>query len=119
MTLLRRLPRPLLLSAFWCAAVAIGILALLPATMPLPSTGWDKANHALAFTVLGWLGVTCWPSNALRVLVALAAYGGAIEIAQMFTETRTAEWADWAVDLAGLALAAVVTRTWRPPPARE
>lgn len=59
MSLLLRLPRPVLLSAFWIAAIAIGVLALLPATLPLPSTGWDKANHALAFFVLGVLGGAC------------------------------------------------------------
>jgi VanZ family protein len=97
----------LLLAAFWTTAIAVGVLALLPATMPLPTTGWDKSNHGLAFAFLGYLGATCWPANATRVLVALAAYGGAIEIAQTFTETRMGEWADWAADLIGLATVAV------------
>ena len=101
-----KLPRPLLLAAFWGAAVAVGVLALVPATLPLPSTGWDKANHALAFAVLAWLGSSCWPGVWVRVMVALALYGGAIEIAQTFTETRMGEWADWCADLVGLAVAA-------------
>lgn len=105
---LRRLPRPVLLAVFWIVAVAVGVLALLPATMPLPTTGWDKANHGLAFTVLGLLGATCWPVSRTRVLLALAAYGGAIEIAQTFTATRSGEWLDWLADLVGLALAAAI-----------
>jgi VanZ family protein len=100
------IPRPFLLVAFWVTAVAVAVLALVPATLPLPTTGWDKANHALAFAVLGWLGIACWPRAWARVLVALAAYGGAIEIAQTFTETRMGEWADWGADLVGLAIVA-------------
>lgn len=76
--------------------------------MPLPTTGWDKSNHALAFAALGLLGCACWPASAVRVLVALAAYGGAIEIAQTFTETRMGEWIDWGADVVGLALAALI-----------
>lgn len=102
------IPRRYLVATFWCACVAIGVLALVPATMPLPSTGWDKSNHALAFAVLGVLGARCWPAMPLRVLVALAAYGGAIEIAQTFTETRMGEWVDWVADVAGLLAAAIL-----------
>ena len=75
------------------------------------STGWDKANHALAFAVLGLLGCACWPHAAARVLIALAAYGGAIEIAQTFTETRMGEWTDWFADIAGFCIALAVR--WR------
>src|SRR3954468_18650623 len=91
---------------FWCACIAIGVLALLPATMPLPSTGWDKSNHAIAFAVLAWLGTRCWPGFTSRVPIGLSLYGGAIEIAQTFTETRMGEWADWVADLSGIAVVA-------------
>lgn len=107
MHLLDRIPRRLLVAAFWIATVAIGVLALVPATMPLPTTGWDKANHGLAFATVGLLGAYCWPQSAARVWIALAAYGGAIEIAQTFTETRSGEWLDWCADLVGLAVAAL------------
>ena len=99
-----RIPRKLLVASFWLACIVIAVLALLPATMPLPSTGWDKSNHALAFVALAWLGCACWPAVTWRVIAGLAVYGGAIEIAQTFTETRMGEWADWIADLAGLAL---------------
>jgi LPXTG-motif cell wall-anchored protein len=110
MSFVDRIPRPVVLAAFWAATVAVGVLALLPAAVPLPTTGWDKSNHALAFAVLGLLGAAAWPASAGRVWLALAAYGGAIEIAQTFTETRMGEWIDWAADLIGLAMAAVVAR---------
>lgn len=112
MTLLQRPPRRFLLAAFWCACIAIGVLALLPAAMPQPTTGWDKANHALAFATLAWLGAACWPAATPWVLLGLAAYGGAIEFAQTFTATRVGEFSDWLADAAGLALAAAYL-AWR------
>jgi VanZ family protein len=102
---MKRPPRRLLVGLFWALVVVVGVLALLPARYPMPSTGWDKANHALAFAVLGVLGNACWPHRRAHVILALAAYGGAIEIAQTFTETRLGEWFDWFADLAGLLLA--------------
>jgi VanZ family protein len=102
---MKRPPRRLLVGLFWILVVVVGVLALLPARYPMPSTGWDKANHALAFAVLGVLGNSCWPERRMHVILALAAYGGAIEIAQTFTETRLGEWLDWCADLAGLLLA--------------
>ena len=102
------LPRSLLVGLFWAGCLAVGVLALLPATLPLPSTGWDKANHGLAFMALGLLGARCWPRGRTQVLLALAAYGGAIELAQTLTATRTGEWSDWLADSTGLAIAAVL-----------
>lgn len=112
MTVLQRLPRRFLQAAFWCACLAIGGLALLPAAIPQPTTGWDKANHALAFAVLAWLGAACWPGAGLAVLLGLATYGGAIEFAQAFTATRVGEFSDWLADCAGLAIAAAYL-AWR------
>lgn len=99
------LPRAAWVAAFWAATVAVGVLSLLPPALPLPSTGWDKANHVLAFAVLGLLGAACWPARRARVLLALAAYGGAIEIAQAASGIRFGEWSDWIADAAGLAVA--------------
>jgi VanZ family protein len=100
--------RSKLIGLFWTGCLAVGVLALLPATLPLPSTGWDKANHGLAFMALGLLGARCWPRGRMQVLLALAAYGGAIEIAQSLTATRTGDWADWLADAVGLAMAAIL-----------
>lgn len=99
-----RPPRLVLLALFWATAVVVGVFALVPATVHLPTTGWDKSNHALAFASLAALGAMCWPQRRLQVLVALAAYGGAIEIAQLFTDTRSADWLDWFTDLVGLVM---------------
>jgi len=115
MSFLSRMPRWLALAAFWAAFAGIGVLSLLPPELPLPSTGWDKANHALAFMTLALLAAACWPARRMQVLLGLAAYGAAIEVAQSLTGIRIGEWVDWAADVAGLALALPAwTRVPRP-----
>jgi LPXTG-motif cell wall-anchored protein len=98
------------------------VLALVPASAPLPTTGWDKSNHALAFFTLALLGSACWPRSAVRVCIAIALYGGAIEIAQALTPTRDGEWLDWCADMVGIAVAALGhfrSLPTPPPGARE
>ena len=110
MNALARIPRPVFLAAFWAAAAAVGVLSLLPPTVPLPSTGWDKANHALGFAVLGLLGAVCWPPQRMPVLAGLAAYGAVIEVAQHASGIRFGDWIDWIADVAGLAVAFLAWR---------
>lgn len=110
---LSRVPRWLPLAAFWVAFVAVGVLSLLPPALPLPTTGWDKSNHVLAFMTMALLGAACWPARRVQVLLGLAAYGAAIEVAQSLTGIRIGDWVDWVADLAGLALAFIA---WRRVP---
>lgn len=105
----RQPARALLIGCFWAACMGIGVLALLPTTLPLPSTGWDKANHGLTFMALGLLGARCWPARRNQVLIGLLAYGGGIELAQSgLTMARMGEWTDWLADAIGLGVAAAV-----------
>ena len=90
--------------AFWCCAIAILVLALVPGGSAMPSTGWDKANHLLAFFVLAVLGVMAYPSQTAWVIFGLLAYGVLIEAAQFFTPTRSADWRDIFANALGLAL---------------
>ena len=109
-----------LLSAFtapehrvlWRALLALLLavitwLALSAAPPEAFNTGWDKANHALAFASLAFSAVWAlwrqrrqWP----LLFIALLAYGGAIEIAQSFLPPREADWHDLLADGAGIAL---------------
>ena len=103
--------------AFWACALAVLVLALMPPTPRMPSTGWDKSNHLLAFGTLALLGRRAWPRRAVAWLAGLLlAYGGLIEILQSFTPDRSAEWADLLADAlgigCGLALAGLLA--WRP-----
>lgn len=103
--ILDRFPPLMRRSAFWLCVVAVLVLALLPATTPMPSTGWDKANHALAFGVMTLLGRWAYPRTTAVLVLGLFAYGGLIEALQALTPDRSSEWGDWLADCIGLALA--------------
>lgn len=87
---------------FWTCAAAILVLSLLPQGVPMPSTGWDKANHALAFGTLAVLGCLAWPTRRWKVLAGLLAYGVVIELLQALTPDRSAEALDVLADSIGL-----------------
>jgi VanZ family protein len=91
--------------AFWLCALAVLVLARMKPVHHMPTTGWDKANHALAFFVLAVLGTSAYPARWRGVLLALLVYGASIEIMQWLTGYRDAEWLDWLADGVGLALA--------------
>jgi VanZ family protein len=94
--------------AFAIALVVVMALALMPPRVPLPVTDWDKANHAIAFTILALLGLASFPQRKAALLAGLLAYGGAIELLQGLTDYRTAEWLDWGADGAGLLLGSML-----------
>jgi VanZ family protein len=76
------IPRRLRLVVF-AAAVAVVLWATLAPTRDLPSVNlWDKAEHAVAFFGLTFLGVWAMPRWRLRVAAAMLALGVVIEIAQ-------------------------------------
>lgn len=91
---------------FWICASGILVMSLAPPSIPMPTTGWDKANHALGFAVLGLLGQWAWPGRTAIVLTALLAYGGLIELLQSFTAVRNAEAVDLLADWVGLLVGA-------------
>jgi len=90
--------------AFGSCALAVLVLALVPTDVPVPSTGWDKSNHLLAFSVMVLLGRRACPGRTAAVLAALLAYGALIEVLQSFTPNRSAQLQDLAADAVGLAL---------------
>jgi VanZ family protein len=90
------------MSMFWSCGAIILILALMPPNPDLPSTGWDKSNHVLAFIVLTVLGCNAYPNRIAGVLVGAFLYGGLIEVLQSFTPYRSAEWADLIADAIGV-----------------
>jgi VanZ family protein len=103
----RRRPLPRLAFAVALATVLVASL-LPPASLPPVHSGWDKADHALAWLALGLLGMHAWPGRATRVMAGLLAYGGAIELLQGLSAWRQAEWADLVADGIGLAAALAV-----------
>ena len=88
--------------AFWACAAAVLALSLAPTGPELPTTGWDKGNHFIAFLALVLLGLPAYPRRTTAVLGGLLLYGGLIEILQSFTTYRFAEWGDWLADGVGV-----------------
>ena len=92
-------------------AGAVGYLALIPAPPVFIDTGWDKANHMLAFGSMAFTAyLSCRSSKTIRIVLLglLLGYGGLIEILQMSVPNRTAEWADLLADTVGIAAGAGV-----------
>ncbi len=111
--------------AFGALLLLVLVLSLAPLGPDAPTTGWDKTNHLLAFTLLGWAGCQAHPGRTGTVMLALLAYGALIEVLQSCTAYRSAEWGDLFADalgqLSGWGLAhgnrAVLKRWRRLPPA--
>lgn len=95
---------------FWLGFIGVGVLSLMPSAY-LPSQSWDiwdKAQHVLAFVVLGLLGLAAYPQLPCRVGTGLLLYAVAIEIAQSATGWRQGDWQDWVADVFGLVLAYLI-----------
>lgn len=90
--------------AFWACMFVVMVLALMPSVPHMPTTGWDKSNHLLAFTVLTLLGCWAYPGRTMAMLLGLLACGGLIEALQSLTPDRFAEWQDLLADGLGLLL---------------
>ncbi len=90
--------------AFWLCLFVVMVLALVPPSPQLPTTGWDKTNHFAAFAVLCVLGLSAYPLRTVMVLFGLLSYGGLIEALQSLTPDRAAEWLDWFADVVGILI---------------
>ena len=86
--------------------VAVSWLALSEAPPLDLDTGWDKLNHMVAFTALAFVATLGFPISRARralVLCALLAFGGLIEVGQLWVPGRSADWADLLADAVGVA----------------
>ncbi len=91
--------------------VTISYLALSPAPPRTIDLGWDKLNHAFAFTALAFaaaLGYAPWHGKRSLIYLTLLAYGGLIEMLQLFVPGRSAEWTDLLADGIGIACGALI-----------
>lgn len=84
--------------------IAVLALSLLPVGPDVPTTGWDKANHLLAFSTLAVLVCLSYPARLTVFLPALLFYGALIEVLQSLTAYRFAEWSDLLADALGILL---------------
>ena len=93
-------------SGFWLTLLAVTALAIWPDSEPVVTTGWDKANHVVAFFVLMALLDSGWPKLALwgdkfRILLG---YGLLLECMQGFTPERFFSLLDLLADVIGILL---------------
>ena len=87
--------------------IVVSWFALVPVPPRAFTTGWDKLNHASAFAALALSARLAFPGGrraASIVVAALLAYGGLIEIVQLFVPGRESEWADLLGDAVGVAI---------------
>lgn len=87
-------------------------MALLPKPPEIPGEPGDKVQHMLAFATLGALAAAGWRGTSwLRLLLALVAFGGFIEIAQAIPALhRDSQWSDLFADAAAALAAIAATR---------
>lgn len=100
---------------------AIGLMALIavlsllpPADLP-PVEGSDKLKHFIAYTALA-VPVAAWagPGRALRALLLTAAFGAAIEIAQILAPTgREGSLLDEGANVLGAGLGTAIVLALR------
>lgn len=94
----------------WRLGLALSVITILwlatsDLNRSLPSTGWDKANHLIAFLELTILTRLAWPRLPLPVIAAvLTGYGALIEAVQSTLPYREFSLLDLIADMAGIAL---------------
>jgi len=91
---------------FACCIIFTLVMAFIPITdIPSAFSLWDKAQHALAFTVLTIAGSLAYPKLTKVVYIGLVLYGAAIELIQStLTTTRFGEVSDLLADGVGIAI---------------
>jgi VanZ family protein len=110
--------RQLLRAAFYGASALVGTLSLAPSAALPPATIGDKAEHVIAYAVLGLLGGASSERSVVRTILGLAAFGIVIELLQEFSPGRSPDALDALADFIGASVgasAAAVLR-WRAKP---
>ncbi len=81
---------------FGLGVVVVTLLSLMPsAVLPAPDI-WDKAQHFMAYGVLGLCGAIGFPTRPTtrRIVIGLVLLGIALEIGQLFVAGRDGTFGD-------------------------
>ncbi|MBT8086183.1 MAG: VanZ family protein [Woeseia sp.] len=102
------------------AGVALLIFVLLCTLLPaiwfrthfrFDTVGIDKVAHMLAFLTLAlWFSGQYARESWWRIILGLSIFGVIIEVCQMLTVSRSAEWLDLLADLVGIAVGLLIAR---------
>lgn len=91
--------------SFWALLLITLWLSLIPVNQIPPQFHfWDKAQHALGFAALAFLGLMAYPSHLKLLCLSLVLFGAGIECAQWMTGWRQGDWVDWVADIVGLLI---------------
>lgn len=112
---LAKLPRPLRIAAFGLAGATLLWLSLAPVQdLPSAITFWDKAEHAVAYLVLGLSGFLLFPKHPRLVVVVALAQGAGVEVLQsLMGFGRQGDWRDMVANTLGVAVATGLWSAWR------
>lgn len=108
----------LALAGVWRAAalimaLTVAVLSLMPSPPTPPGfLAWDKAQHALAYAVLAWWWLQCWPRQGRWILLGLIGFGVGLEGVQAVAPQRMLEMGDMLANAIGVVAGAGVLR-WR------
>ena len=98
-------------SSFWLMVLITLWLSLVPGDqVPSVLNFWDKAQHALGFAALAFLGLLAYPGRLPNLMVGLALFGVSIECAQWATGWRQGDWQDWVADCVGMMVGVMAWR---------
>jgi VanZ family protein len=111
-----RTVRVTLAAAFWLPLAVCTWLALTPSPPQVLLGVRDEALHGFAFAYLAFVFPLAHPLRRWWAAgLWLLAYGALIELLQGFSGARVAEWKDFGIDAAGIALGLAA---WRVAGAR-
>ena len=118
------IPRPLRIAAFVLAVAVILYLSLAPTEdVPGDELVWDKAAHAIAYTILVIVGLLFSTHRRWAVVLAVWAIGIGIEVAQAAMPFgRQGDPRDALANTIGIALGVAlwtIARRFRPKPKAE
>ena len=99
---------------FFITTIAILILALLPNGGGI-DTGWDKANHFIAFFTLSFLlnRASSTIHARIRNMISLVGFGILIEVLQSFVKYRDSDFNDVIADSVGILVFQLLLSLYR------
>ncbi|MBU0539737.1 MAG: VanZ family protein [Gammaproteobacteria bacterium] len=106
-------------------AVFIGYASTLPSAEMPNLNVWDKLQHFGAYLLFVLLAypLTLQPRNLHLIVIAICAYGGALELAQAFSPGRYASFLDFIANsfgaLSGLLLLKIFLSSNKPRPIQD
>jgi len=101
-----RVSHRFLRAAYYGACAIIAVLSLAPSAALPPVSIGDKAEHAIAYALLGLIGGVSARGGVLRTILALAAFGIALELLQTFSPGRAPDAIDALADIVGACIGA-------------